>query len=109
MTNPISRPPIRAVSHADAGAAVDRLLVIAQGDTGGANRVANFLLAWWDGADGKFCIIDICNVDGETAEDMLIILAYLAQNGVTYADAWGRGADMGRLIDRWNWKGSRGT
>ena len=98
MTAITPRPPIRAVSHADAGAALDRLLVIAQGDTGGANRVANFLLAWWDGADGKFCIIDICNVDGETAEDMLISLGYLSQNNVTYATAWNRGDAMEQLV-----------
>jgi len=99
MTNPISHPPIRAVSHVDAGAALDRLLVIAQGDTGGANRVANFLLAWWDGAEGKFCLIDICNVDRETAEDMLTILGYLSQNNVTYATAWDRGDAMEKLAE----------
>jgi hypothetical protein len=99
MTIPISRPPIGTVSHEVAGAALDRLLAIAQGDTSGANRVAEFLLAWWDGPTGKFPIIHISNVDGEIAEDMLIILGYLAQNNVTYANAWGRGRDMEQLVE----------
>ncbi len=109
MTSPIPRPLMRRIDHDEAGAALDRLITAASSDTGGAARVADFLLSWWDGASGAFRLIDICNVDAETAEDMLIILAYLAHTGVTYANAWGREADMGRLIDQWNWKGRPGT
>ena len=50
---------------------IDRLIDIARSDTGQSARVANFLLSWWDGAFGTFCLIDICNVDAETAEDIL--------------------------------------
>jgi hypothetical protein len=107
MFKQIPRPLIRHVDHDEAGASLDRLITAASSDTGGAARVADFLLSWWDGASGAFRLIDICNVDAETAEDMLVILAYLAQNGVTYADAWGRRADMERLIDAWDWKGQR--
>jgi hypothetical protein len=32
----------------DALAALDRLVAIAQSDTGQSRRVANFLLAWWN-------------------------------------------------------------
>jgi hypothetical protein len=93
------------VTYADAGDALDRLLEVARHDTGQSGRVASFLLSWWDGAAGGAPIIDIAEVDRDLREDMLIIIAYLAQNGVSYADAWGRKEEMGELIDRWNWKG----
>jgi hypothetical protein len=32
-------------------AALDRLLAIAQADTGQSRRVANFLLAWWNAGE----------------------------------------------------------
>lgn len=107
MTFIAPRPPIRAVLFEEAGEALGRLIAAADSDTGGARRVAEFLLSWWDGDAGRWPLINISNVDAETGEDMLIILAYLAQNNVTYADAWDRGPDIARLIDRWDWKGGR--
>lgn len=101
MIQPVRRPPIRTVTHEEAGEALDRLIAAADRDTGGARRVGDFLLSWWDGDSGRWPLINISNVDAETGEDMLIILAYLAQNNVTYANAWGREADIARLIDRW--------
>ena len=109
MTLPVSRPFIRAVAHHEAGDALERLINVAGGDTGGARRVAEFLLSWWEGTAGLISMADLCYLDAETREDILIILAYIAQNDVTYADAWGRGQDMGRLIDQWNWKGRGGS
>lgn len=87
----------------DAQTAVDRLLTIALNhDNGGASRVAAFLLAWWNGQDlGHFPVIDIANVDPEIGKDMLSILAFLNRFGVHYADAFGRRAEMERLIDIW--------
>ncbi|MGJ3629845.1 DUF7673 family protein [Sphingomonas sp. MMS24-JH45] len=96
---------MKNVSHADTGEALGRLIAIADSDTGQSRRIASFLLSWWDGAEGGAPIVDICEVDRELREDMLIIIAYLAENGVTYADAWGRREDMERLIDNLNWKG----
>jgi hypothetical protein len=93
----------------EAGEALGRLIVAADSDTGGARRVAEFLLSWWDGAEGKWPLINISNVDPEVGEDMLIILASLAQNNVTYAHAWDRGTDIARLFDRWGWTGRRGA
>lgn len=50
-------------------------------------------------ADGQVPHHSYLHVDGEIAEDMLMILGYLAQNNVTYADAWGRGRDMEQLVE----------
>lgn len=105
MPLPQTRPLIRAVTFEETGQALDRLIQIARGDSGGARRVVDFLLSWWDGPTGGWSIIEISNVDAETGEDMLIVLAYLAQNNVTYADAWGHKDEIGELIDLWNWKG----
>ncbi|MBV8849225.1 MAG: hypothetical protein JOZ16_06530 [Methylobacteriaceae bacterium] len=99
---PVPRPAIRAVSFNDARNALDPLITVARGDTGSSTRVADFLLAWWNGPElGHFPIIHIANVDAAIAEDMLIILAFLGQHGVRYADFWGRREDISDLIDAW--------
>jgi len=98
MSHPVSRVPIAAVSFDDAQAALDRLLAVAQGRSGGAYRVAHFLLAWHDGTVGLISMADFCMLDATTREDMITILAYIAQNDVTYPKAFGRNDD---LIDLW--------
>ncbi len=57
-------------------AALERIIEIAQGDTGQSRRVANFLLAWWNPAQcGGFDLTDIRAVDDAIAADMLTIFA----------------------------------
>src|SRR3546814_4763295 len=93
-TPPQRRPVILHVSFDEAGAAIGRLLAIAMpptraAETGASWKVADFLLAWWNGDEcGHFPIIHLCNVDAVIAEYMLTIMAYLAQESTTYADAW---------------------
>jgi hypothetical protein len=92
MTQPtIRRPAIRAIAKEDAGAAIGRLLAVAQSDTGQSVRCADFLLAWWNGDDlGHFPIAHLWNVDEELGEDMLIVIAFLSQHpGAIYPDAFG--------------------
>jgi len=105
MSKPAARMLMSNVTPAGAGEAIARLIAVASGNTGQSRRIAAFLLSWWDGAEGGAPIVDIGEVDRELREDMLIVVAYLAQHGVVYADAWGRRADMERLIDQWDWKG----
>ena len=51
-------------------AALDRLVTIAQSDTGQSARVANFLLAWWNAGDcGGVDLTDLWNVDRAIADD----------------------------------------
>lgn len=91
MTQPVCRPLMRAVEHSAAGEALDRLINIAdRGDGGGAR-----------GTKGLISMADLCYLDAETREDILIILAYIAQNRITYAYEWGRREDMARLIEKW--------
>lgn len=98
----VDRRLISAISFAEAGRALSRLIPVAKSDTGQSARVADFLLAWWNGTDnGKFEILHLCNVDAPIAEDMLIIMSFLAQNGVTYADAWGERESMVELWEIW--------
>ena len=102
MTDPARRPAIRAISFDDVGAAIGRLLAIARSDTGQSARVADFLLAWWNGPDnGHFPILHLANCDATIGEDMVIIMAYLAQEPTVYADAWGYRAAMVELVERW--------
>lgn len=103
-TPPDRRPVIRAVSFDDVGAAIGRLLIIAMpstrdAETGASAKLKDFLLAWWNGLDcGHFPILHLCNVGGILAEDMLKIMAYLAQRSTVYADAWGHRDAMRALL-----------
>jgi hypothetical protein len=92
-----------APTHEEVGSSLDRLIVIAKSDTGQARRVANFLLAWWDGSEwGHFPITDLFAVDAAIAADMASIFVYLSQHpGAIYATEWGRRDDMADLVERW--------
>ena len=87
----------------DVEGAVRRLLTIAKSDTGQSRRVADFLLAWWNGNDlGHFPIEHLWNVDAAISADMVTILSYLShQPNAVYADAFGFDADMRALVERW--------
>jgi len=57
---PQMRPVIRAVSSDEMGAAIGRLLAIAlpstrAAETGASGKVADFLLAWWNGDECGHC------------------------------------------------------
>lgn len=107
METPVRRPVIRAVSFDDVAAALARLIPIVlpptrAGETGASPRVADFLLAWWNGGEnGHFPILHLCNLDETIGEDMLTILAYLAQNPVIYADQWGYRDTMAEIHERY--------
>jgi hypothetical protein len=83
--------------------ALDRLIEIARSDTGQARRVANFLLAWWNGDDcGHFPIADLFGVDPTIATHITTIVGFLGQHeGAIYPDAFDRKAEMIDLVQRW--------
>ena len=105
--SPTRRPAIRAVSFDDVGDALGRLFPLAlpqtrAAATGASRKVADFLLAWWDGAEaGHFPLLHLANVDETIGEDMLTVMAYLTQNPVIYADQWGYKAAMGEVWERY--------
>lgn len=60
--------------------ALEKLLNVANNNTGQSQRAANFLLAWWNAeANGGFDLTDLANVDRDIAEDMVTIFTWLAR------------------------------
>ena len=107
---PIPCSPISyscGISSDDVGEALGRLFAIAlpksrATSTGASRKVADFLLAWWNGAEAEhFSLLQPSNVDETIGEDMLTIMAYLAQNPVIYADQRGYKAAMGEIWERY--------
>ncbi len=107
QTSPTRRPAIRAISFDHVGAALGRLVLTAlpvtrAAETGASAKVADFVLAWWNGDDtGHFPILHLCNLDAVIAEDMLIIMPYLAENSTVYADQWGYRDTMDEIWKRY--------
>jgi hypothetical protein len=61
-----------------AKAALDRLIGIAQRDTGQSRNVANFLLAWWNASEcGGFDLTELWGVDAAIAAEVLAVFAIL--------------------------------
>jgi hypothetical protein len=80
--------------------ALERLISIAQSDTGQSRRVANFLLAWWNASrDGGFDLTDLWHVDKAIADDMILVFTLVAQRP-SYADAYGFGPAMEELVTK---------
>lgn len=85
----------------DAIAALDRLVRIAQSDTGQASRVANFLLAWWNASDcGGFDLTDLWMLDRAIADDIRAV-ARLISIRHEYPTAYGYGPQFERLVADW--------
>lgn len=81
--------------------ALERLIKIAQGDTGQARRVADFLLAWWNAGEcGGFDITAAWGVDTSIAADMVEVFA-LAVARNAYPDEYGYGPDFERIVAAW--------
>jgi len=82
-------------------AALERLIRIAQGDSGQCRIVANFLLAWWDAHEcGGFDLTDVWAVDAAIAEDMLTVFAHLVHCR-RYPDSLGYGTQFETIVRRW--------
>lgn len=81
--------------------AFERLLKLAQSDTGQSRRVANFLLAWWNAESlGGFDMADLFGVDSTIAADMATVFTWLAgQSIATYPTEYR--ADIEKLIAQW--------
>ena len=83
-------------------AALERLIAVAQGDTGQSRRVADFLLAWWNSANcGGFDLTILWGVDSAIAKDMAVVFSCLARVHY-YPDTLGYGESF-QLIER-NWR-----
>ena len=82
-------------------APVQRLLAIAEGDTGQSRTVAWFLLAWWNArACGGFDLADLWAVDADIARDMVATVAFVAAHR-EYPTVYGLGPQFDALVRRW--------
>ncbi|MFZ2982629.1 MAG: hypothetical protein WA085_16495 [Sphingobium sp.] len=91
------------IDHDSTHAAIGRLLDIARSDTGQSRRVANFLLAWWNGPDnGHFEIADLFGVDSSIAADITTVIGFLGQHpGAVYIDGLGYRDEIQDIVARW--------
>ena len=86
---------------ADQKASLERLIAIAQSDTGQARRVADFLLAWWNAGEcGGFDLTNLWGVDDSIAEDMVIVFGYISRANA-YPDALGFNAMFQSIVRGW--------
>ena len=86
---------------ANAHAAFDRLLQVAESDTGQSRRCAAFLLAWWNARDcGGFDFTEMWNVDQSLADDMVTVFALVSRVS-EYSDKDLYGARFENLVRRW--------
>ena len=82
-------------------AALERLIEIAQSDTGQSRIVANFLLAWWNAQEcGGFDLTDVWAVDTSIALDMLRVFALVAERH-QYPDNMGYGNQFEAIVRTW--------
>lgn len=87
-----------------ARAAITRLIPIAMSDTGQSRRVANFLMAWWNGPKlGHFEIADLFGLDLAIANDITTVIGFLRQNdrGAVCIDSLGFADEMQDIIALW--------
>lgn len=81
--------------------ALEKLLNVANSDTGHSRRAASFLLAWWNATDnGGFDLTDLSNVDLDIAEDMVTIFTCLAREEELFYPTEYRG-EIEQIIARW--------
>ena len=82
-------------------AALERLICVAQNDTGQSRKAANFLLAWWNAKTcGGFDLTDLWTVDEAIREDMLMVVQMVADLHC-YPDAAGYRHAFEALIEQW--------
>ena len=85
----------------DQKAALERLIAIAQSDTGQARRVADFLLAWWNAGECRgFDLTTLWFVDRSIADDMVIVFSYVARANA-YPDTLGFNAEFQSIVRGW--------
>jgi hypothetical protein len=81
--------------------ALERLLKIAQGNTGQSRRVADFLLAWWNpSACGGYDLTKAWGLDDEIVDDVITVFR-LASRVNQYPDTLGYGPQFEAIVREW--------
>lgn len=82
-------------------AALERLLRIAQGDTGQSRRIADFLLAWWNaGQCGSYDLTTGWGLDDNLVDDVCTVFR-LASRAHSYPDTLGYGEQFEAVVRTW--------
>lgn len=82
-------------------AALKRLMAVAFRYSGQSEKVANFLLSWWDAQEcGAFCPTELWGLDRKIAEDVCLIFSAISQMA-RYPDSLGYKEQFDRLARRW--------
>jgi hypothetical protein len=80
---------------------LERLIKIAQSNTGHSRRVADFLLAWWNtNGCGAFDLTTLWGLDTPIIEDMTTVFGLIARVGC-YPDALGYEDDFHQIVEQW--------
>lgn len=88
------------MAKTDAIVALERLVSIAERDTGQSSRVRSFLLAWWNAPrDGGFDLTDIRTIDAAIVDDIFAVMSLIASRRGIYPDAYVDRARFERLVD----------
>ena len=82
-------------------AALERLIRIAQADTGQSRRTAEFLLSWWNAENcGGFDLTTLWGVDAEIGADMVTVFEFIASCH-RFPDDLGYGEEFRRIVHAW--------
>lgn len=84
-------------------AALERLVKIAQGETGQCKRIADFLLAWWNSDEcGSFDFRSAWACDREICDDLATVFRYIVHSS-EYPDSSkvGMGPVFAELVKKW--------
>lgn len=82
-------------------AALERLITVAKGGSGQCERVADFLLAWWNGTDcGHFDLTSLWGLEPHIAGDVVAVFGLISQL-CSYPDQLGYEADFKEIIRVW--------
>jgi len=84
-------------------AAFDRLLRVAQSDTGMSRKCACFLLAWWNaGANGGYDLTDLWGLDEKLRQDTIVVIGLIARwQSYPTSLPGGRGEKVRALVGQW--------
>jgi hypothetical protein len=82
-------------------AALERLITLAKGDSGGSRRAADFLLAWWNSGEcGSFDLTNLWGVSPNVAKDMVTVFE-LISTVHRYPDSLGYEKDFEQIVSAW--------
>lgn len=90
-----------ATMDLDTRAALERLIAVAQGDTGQSRHIADLLLAWHNaGESGGFDFTSFWAIDDSLVADSLRLITWISRSRV-YPDELGYGDQFQAIWKAW--------